>query len=74
MAGLPAGSVVKNPPINTGDMGLIPGLGRSRERRKWQPTSVFLLLPWKEEPVGYSPWGHKEVDTTEQLKSNKNSG
>ena len=25
----PGGSVVKNPPANAGDMGLIPGLGRS---------------------------------------------
>ena len=24
-------------------------------------------IPWTEEPVGYSPWGHKESDTTEQL-------
>ena len=40
-----------------------------RWRRKWQPTLV--LLP--REPhgqrslVGYSPWGHKESDTTEQV-------
>ena len=38
-------------------------------RRKWQPTPV--LLPGKSHglrsPVGYSPWGHKESDTTEQL-------
>ena len=27
--GFPGGSVVKNPPANTGDAGLIPGLGRS---------------------------------------------
>ena len=38
-------------------------------RRKWQPTPVFL----PGEPhgqrslVGYSPWGRKESDTTEQL-------
>ena len=25
----PGGAVVKNPPANAGDMGLIPGLGRS---------------------------------------------
>ena len=35
--------------------------------RKWQPTPV--LLPGKSHGwrslVGYSPWGHKEVDTTE---------
>ena len=24
-------------------------------------------IPWTEEPGGYSPWGHKELDTTEQL-------
>ena len=22
-------------------------------------------IPWTEEPVGYSPWGHKELDTIE---------
>ena len=27
--GFPGGSVVKNPPANAGDMGLIPGLGGS---------------------------------------------
>ena len=26
-----------------------------------------LKIPWTEEPVGYSPWGRKESDTTEQL-------
>ena len=38
-------------------------------RRKWQPTPV--LLPGKPHGhrslVGYIPWGHKELDTTEQL-------
>ena len=38
-------------------------------RRKWQPTPV--LLPGKSHGwinmVGYSPWGHKESDTTERL-------
>ena len=24
-------------------------------------------IPWTEEPAGPSPWGHKELDTTEQL-------
>ena len=36
-------------------------------RRKWQPTQLFL--PGKFHGVGslmdYSPWGHKESDTTE---------
>ena len=38
-------------------------------RRQWQPTLV--LLPGKSHGrrslVGYSPWGHKESDTTEGL-------
>ena len=38
-------------------------------RRKWQPTPV--LLPGKSHGqrslVGYGPWGHKELDTTERL-------
>ena len=38
-------------------------------RRKWQPTPV--VLPGKSHGqrnlVGYSPWGHKESDTTEWL-------
>ena len=40
-------------------------------RRKWQPTPVFL--PGKSHGqrslVGYSPWGCKELDTTERLYS-----
>ena len=39
-------------------------------RRKWQPTPVFL--PGKSRgqrsPAGYSPWGHKQSDTTEATK------
>ena len=38
-------------------------------RRKWQPTSVLWprkFHGWRS-LVGYSPWGRKESDTTEQL-------
>ena len=43
-----------------GDLGLIPGLGRSP--REGDP--VF----WPGEFHGlYSPWGHKELDMTERL-------
>ena len=36
-------------------------------RRKWKPTPVFLHgeFPWTAELAGHSPWGHKELDTTE---------
>ena len=39
-------------------------------RRKWQPTPVFL--PGEFHGVGYSPWGHKELDTTEWLTVSQN--
>ena len=37
--------------------------------RKWQPTLVFLpgKFHGQRSQVGYSPWGHKESDTSEQL-------
>ena len=30
-------------------------------------SALAWKIPWTEEPVGYSPWGHKESDTTERL-------
>ena len=62
--------MVKNLRANAGDVrdvGSIPGSGISPWRRAWQPTLIFLpgeshgqrSLP------GYSPWGCKELDTTE---------
>ena len=38
-------------------------------RRKWHPTLVFLPGESQEQRslVGYSPWCHKELDTTEWL-------
>ena len=39
--------------------------------RKQQPTPVFLpgKLHGQRSLAGYSPWGHKELDTTEQLNT-----
>ena len=38
-------------------------------RRKWLPTPVFLPGEFhgQRSLEGYSPWGHKEMDTTKQL-------
>ena len=72
MEGFPGGSVVKNPPANPGECGFNPWVRKIPWKREWQPTPVFL----HGEPhgqrimVGYSPWGHKELDMTEGLKSN----
>ena len=65
----PGGSDGKASAYNVGDLGSIPG--SFPWRRKWQPTPVFL--PGKSHGwrslVGYSSWGRKESDTTEQLDS-----
>ena len=49
--------------------GFNPWVGKIPWRRKWQPTPVFL--PGKSHGqkslVDYSPWGCKELDTTELL-------
>ena len=66
MLGFPGGSVVKNPLANTGDAGLISGLGRSPGVGNDNP---LVFLPGKfhgqRSLVGYGPWGLKELDTTE---------
>ena len=51
------------------NMSLIPWIRKIPWRRKWQPTPVFLLGEsyGQRNLVGYSPWGHKESDMTEQL-------
>jgi hypothetical protein len=38
-------------------------------RREWLPTPVFLPgeFPGQKTLATYSPWGHKESDTTEPL-------
>ena len=61
---------VKNLPANAGDIrdeGSIPGLGRSPGAEYGQPTPVFLPgeSHGQRSLVGYSSWGHKELDTTE---------
>ena len=47
----------------------IPWARRIPWRREWQPTPVFLPGEFHTQRslVGYSPWGHKESETTEQL-------
>ena len=60
----PCGSPGKESTCHAGYLGSISGLGRFPWRRERLPTPVF----WLGEFHGlYSPWGHKESDTTEQL-------
>ena len=47
--------------------GFDPCVGKIPWRREWQPTPAFLLGTFHGQRglAGYSPWGHKELDTTE---------
>ena len=61
--------MVKNLPAmqKTGDS--VPGLGRSLGGGNGNPLRYSC---GQRSLVGYSPWGHKESDTTEQLNNNNN--
>ena len=66
--GFPGGSVVKNLPAMR-RFRFNPWVGTVPWRRKWQPTPVVLLgeCHGQRSLADYSPWGHKELDTTERL-------
>ena len=57
--------VIKNPPANAGDI-KDPWVRKSPWMKAQQPTPVFLPgEPYGQRSLaGYSPWGHKELDTT----------
>ena len=69
--GFPDGSDGKESTCNAGDLGSIPGLGRSPGGRHGQPLQYSCLKkPHGQRCLaGYSPWGRKESDTTEQLRT-----
>ena len=61
---------VKNLSANAGDIrdvGLTPQLGRSLGVGNGNPLQYFLPgeSHGQRNLLGYSPWGHKESDTTE---------
>ena len=60
--GFPCGSAGEESACNAGDLGSISGLGRSPGEGKGYPLQCSGL---KNSRV--SPWGHKELDTTERL-------
>ena len=68
LLGFSGGSDGKESTCNAGDLGLIPGLGRSPGEGNGNPLHILVWrIPWTEEPGGLSPWGHKESSTTEKL-------
>ena len=61
--GIPGDSDGKESACYSGDLGLIPGLGRPPWRRAWQPTPVLLPgeSPWIEEPGRLQTMGLQRV-------------
>ena len=59
----PCGSAGKESTCNAGDLGLIPGLGRSPGEGESYPLQYSGL----ENSMDYSIWGLKESDMIEQL-------
>ena len=60
---------VKESACNAGDSGFYTCVGKIPWRRAWQPTPVFLPGEFhgQKSLVGYGLWGHKELNTSEQL-------
>ena len=67
----PGGSDGKESTCSAGDLGLIPGLGRSPGGEQGNPLQCSCL----ENPhgqrslIGYSPWGCRELNMTERLST-----
>ena len=60
----------KESACNAGDLGSIPGSGRSPgEGNGWLSTPVFLPGEFRGQRslAGYSPWDHRELGTTDLL-------
>ena len=59
--GFPRGSVVKNPPADTGDVGSIPAW-EDRETETAIPSTILAWeTPWTEEPGGPQSMGSHGV-------------
>ena len=62
-------SVLGFPGGSDGRPGFDPWVGKIPWRKEWQPTPVFFPRKFhgQRNLAGYSPWGHKESETTEGL-------
>ena len=70
MMAFPGGSVGKETACNAGDLGLIPGLGRSPEEEMATHSSILAWkIPWTEEPGGLQPMGSQRVTVLGVTKS-----
>ena len=73
--GFPCGSAGKESTCSAGDLGSIPGLGRSLRGGHGNPLQYSRLesLQGQRSLVGCSLWGLQESDTTEQLSTAQHS-
>ena len=54
--------MVKNLPVNAGDLGLIPGLRRFLEKGLATHSSILVWkIPWTEDPDGLLSMGSQRV-------------
>ena len=69
--GFPGDSDGKESACQVGDLGSIPGLGRSAGRGHGNPLQYSCLEnPQRQRSLmDYSPWAHKELDMTERLST-----
>ena len=73
--GFPGGSDGKDSASNAGNLGLIPALGRSPGGKHGSSLqySYLEISHGQRSLAGYSPWGHKKSDMTEQLSTAQHS-
>ena len=61
--GFPSDSVVKNLPVNAGDVGLTPESGKSPGEGNGNASSTLAWeIPWTEEPDGLQFTGSQRVE------------
>ena len=60
--GFPGGSVIKTPPANAGDVGLIPGPEDPLEKEMVTYSSILAWrIPWTKKPGGLQSIGSQKV-------------
>ena len=71
LMGFPGGSDGKESVCNVGDLGSIPGMGRSPGERHGHPLQYSCLENFHGQRTlaGFSPWGCKDSDTTGWLST-----
>ena len=69
LQGFPGGLDGKESTCNVGDLDSIPQLGRFPGEWNGYPLQYSCLenTQGQRSLAGYRPWGHKELDTTEQF-------